>query len=225
MMYTGRTVAGVGTASATVLVPLYIAELSPPSIRGRLVGMYEINNQLSSVMGYWANYIVNENIPSDSPKQWRIALGMQMVPSALLILAALFILPESPRYLLMKGQNEKAGKTLQWIRNAPDCDEEVTRELSEMAYAIEIQDQVKKEQGEGKSAFARFTGLMKELSWKGNRNRMIIGIGLMIGQNATGINGVNFYTPYIFKSIGFDGTRVGLLASGMSPLPLLFSGN
>lgn len=186
MMYAGRMIAGFGTASATVLVPLYIAELSPPSIRGRLVGMYEIQNQLSSVMGYWANYIVNENVPSDSPKQWRIALGMQIVPSALLILAALFVLPESPRYLLMKGQKEKAGKILTWIRNAPEGDDEAKRELEEMSQAIEIQNLVKEEQGAGKSAFARFLGLVKELSWKGNRNRIIIGVGLMVGQNATG---------------------------------------
>lgn len=58
-------------------------------------------------------------------------------------------------------------------------------------------------------------GLVGELWWKGNRGRVLIGICLMIGQNFTGINGVNFYTPTIFKSIGFSGTKVVLLASGM----------
>jgi hypothetical protein len=57
--------------------------------------------------------------------------------------------------------------------------------------------------------------LWKELWWKGNRNRVVIGLCLMFGQNFTGIQGVNFYTPEIFKSIGFDGTKLVLLASGM----------
>lgn len=188
MMYAGRTVAGFGTASATVLVPLYIAELSPPAIRGRLVGIYEIQNQLSSVMGYWANYIVNENVPATSPKQWRIALGMQIVPSSLLVMAAIFILPESPRYLLTKGKKDQAVKTLNWIRNVPVGDPVVATELEEMCQAIEVQNAVKARQGAGRSAFQRFWGLLKELTWKGNRSRIIIGVGLMIGQNATGTN-------------------------------------
>ena len=57
-------------------------------------------------------------------------------------------------------------------------------------------------------------GLWKELWWKGNRRRVFIGLGLMMGQNLTGIQGVNFYTPTVFKAIGFDGTSVVLLASG-----------
>ncbi len=70
----------------------------------------------------------------------------------------------------------------------------------------------------GPSSKWKFWGLFKELWWKGNRNRMFIGIGLMIGQNMTGINGVKFYTRTIFRSIGFDGTRVLCLLL-LSPLP------
>lgn len=187
MMYTGRLIAGLGTGSITVIVPLYIAELSPPSIRGRLVGVYEIQNQLSSVMGYWVNYIVNESIPATSAKQWRVSLAMQIIPSSLLFLAALFVLPESPRYLLSKGETERASKVLAWVRDAPEDDVILMQELREISEAIEMQNAVKAEQGAGKNALGRFLGLFKELLWKGNRRRFAIGIGLMVGQNATGM--------------------------------------
>jgi hypothetical protein len=63
--------------------------------------------------------------------------------------------------------------------------------------------------------------LFRELWWKGNRERVVIGLGLMFGQNMTGIQGVNFYTPTIFESIGFGGTKVVLLASGSYPFLLV----
>jgi MFS family permease len=202
-MFAGRFFSGLGTGSATVVVPLvilllslilieltrtqYIAELAPPSIRGSLVGIYEINNQLSSLMGYWCNYIVNEYIPSTSSRQWQTPLAMQMVPSALLILAALFILPESPRLLVKKGNKLQARKNLAWVRKLSENHELVNREMEEIEEAIRMQDTppatvVHRHSG-GKM------GLVKELWWKGNRERVLIALGLMFGQNLTGIQG------------------------------------
>jgi MFS family permease len=228
-MYAGRLVSGIGTGGATVVVPLvtsssletllrlihlqYIAELAPPSIRGSLVGIYEINNQLSSLMGYWCNYIVNEYVPSTSSRQWQIPLAMQIVPSTLLILAAIFILPESPRLLVKKNKKLQARKNLAWTRKLSVEHELVNQEMEEIEEAIRMQDtppvSVVHRHSGGK------LGLFKELWWKGNRERVLIGLGLMFGQNLTGIQGLNFYTPTVFKSIGFDGTKVVLLASGM----------
>ncbi|TVY56075.1 putative quinate permease, partial [Lachnellula suecica] len=211
MMYAGRLITGLGAGSVTVIVPLYIAELSPPAIRGSLVGLYEINNQLASLLGYWCNYIVNQYIPATQTRQWQIPLAMQLVPSALLFLAALFILPESPRFLVMKGKTVKARKVLAFVRHLEVEHEYINAEMEEIQVAIRRQSQPLP----AHPASASRLGLFGELWWKGNRNRVLIGLGLMIGQNLTGINGVNFYTPVIFRSIGFDGTRVGLLASGM----------
>lgn len=135
---------------------------------------------------------------------------MQMVPSSLLLLAAIFILPESPRFLVKKGNKAKARKVLSYVRHLSVEHEYINHEMEEIEFAIEMQ-----ERPTARSSTGRF-GLLKELWWQGNRKRVIIGIGLMFGQNLTGIQGVNFYTPSIFKSIGFDGTRVVLLASGTS---------
>jgi MFS family permease len=168
----------------------YIAELAPPSIRGFLVGIYEINNQLSSLMGYWCNYIANEYLPATSRHQWQIPLAMQIVPSALLILAALFILPESPRLLIKQGRKPQARKNLAWVRKLDPSDEVVNREMEEIEEAIRMQDMppltVVHKHGGGK------LGLLKELWWKGNRERVLIALGLMVGQNLTGIQ-VGFF--------------------------------
>ncbi|KAF8428216.1 hypothetical protein EV426DRAFT_705122 [Tirmania nivea] len=106
-------------ASALVSVPLYLAEISPPSIRGFMIGLHEILNQLSGVTGFWVNY---GTLQFFGNKQWMIPLGMQMAPGALLFLACLILpesptrLPESPRFLVRKGMIEDAGKNLGCIR-------------------------------------------------------------------------------------------------------------
>lgn len=158
------------------------------------------------MMGYWCNYIVNSYIPASESRQWQIPLAMQMIPSILLFLVATFVLPESPRFLAQKGKDEQALKTLAFIRHLPAEHEDIQSELQGIQDAIE-------RQAITTAVSSRF-GLVRELWWKGNRNRVIIGVLLMFGQNLTGINAMNFYTPTIFKSIGFTGTEVVLLASG-----------
>jgi MFS family permease len=86
---------GVGLASG--IVPLYVAELSPPSIRGRLVGIYEISVQTGTCIGFWICYGVQRNMTSDS-NQWITPFAVQLIPGVLLIIGMLFV-PESPRYV------------------------------------------------------------------------------------------------------------------------------
>lgn len=151
---------------------------------------------------------------------------MQIVPSAGLVLAALFVLPESPRFLIKKGKVSKARGVLAYVRHLDAEHEYINGEMNEIEEAIQREETRELLPGQRPSKL----GLFRELWWKGNRNRVLIGLGLMFGQNLTGINGVNFYTPMIFKSIGFDGTKVVLLASGTVsrfilptfPSPLVF---
>ncbi len=192
----------------------YIAEISPPAIRGSLVCIYEINNQFSSLIGYWSNYIVNEYISGTERRQWQIPLAMQIVPSALLVIAAMTILPESPRFLVQHGRADKARKVLSMVRHLDGNDDYINMEMEEIEDAIRKQDE---------GGVGGVMGLWKELWWRGNRQRVIIGLCLMFGQNLTGIQGMNFYTPTVFKAIGFGGTKVVLLASGMFFFFFLFS--
>ena len=135
-------------------------------------------------MGYWCNFIVNEYVPSTATRQWQIPLAMQMIPSALLVLAALFILPESPRFLVKKGKVAQARKVLGYVRNLEIGHEYINAEMEE------IEDAIRRQESESPRGKPGKFGLVRELWWKGNKKRFLIGAGLMIGQNMTGINGI-----------------------------------
>ncbi|KAK8096088.1 hypothetical protein PG999_014110 [Apiospora kogelbergensis] len=100
MMFAGRAIGGVGVGAASMVVPLYIAEASPPRIRGRLVGTYEVFVSMGTMLGFWINYGLERNIPSTSA-QWIISFAVQLIPGCLLM-AGLFLIPESPRWLAEK---------------------------------------------------------------------------------------------------------------------------
>ncbi|KAF8245420.1 general substrate transporter [Wilcoxina mikolae CBS 423.85] len=205
MMYAGRFIGGLGVGSVSLLVPMYLSELSPPDIRGFLVGMWEIGGQIAAMIGFWANFAVLNTISSSSSGQWMVSLGIQLIPGGLLFLASIFVLPESPRFHVKKFQPEKALKTLTWLRHLPEDHEYIIEELRAM------QEQVDREHVQAPSKLR----MMRELFWRGNRNRLAIGVVLMLCQNLTGINAMNFYSPSIFRSIGFTGTSVSLFASGI----------
>ena len=80
-----------------MLVPLYIAEVSPPKIRGRLVGIYEIGVQLGTTIGFWINYGMQINV-KESTSQWMIPFAIQLIPGGILIIGMNF-LPDTPRYV------------------------------------------------------------------------------------------------------------------------------
>lgn len=84
-----------GVGAASMLVPLYISEIAPPSIRGRLVGIYEMGVQGGTMTGFWVNYGVSIHV-SPTSAQWRIPFAIQLIPGILLVIG-MFFLPESPR--------------------------------------------------------------------------------------------------------------------------------
>lgn len=131
LIYAGRGIAGFGIGSVSLLVPVYIAETSPPSIRGRLIGIFEILSQGGGMLGFWINYAVNRTISSEGMTQWVVPLGLQLLPG-LILLVGMFFCPESPRYYVKKDNIEQASKTLSWIRQLPEDDPYILRELEEI---------------------------------------------------------------------------------------------
>ncbi|KAH0613685.1 uncharacterized protein H6S33_005571 [Morchella sextelata] len=204
LMYAGRFIAGLGIGGTSLLIPLYLSEISPPSIRGLLVGMHEILNQISSCGGFWVNY---GTLPLSGSNQWRIPLAIQVVPGGLLFLAC-FIIPESPRFLIRKERFEEAGKVLGRIRNLPLEHEYLRREF------LSIKNQAAMEKIEGTEANANGKGLSR-IFGPGDLKRLGVGILMMVAQQCTGVNAMNYYSPSIFKSIGFGGTNVTLFATGI----------
>lgn len=121
--YAGRVIAGVGIGIATVIVPLYTAEMAPKSIRGQLGSMFQFFFTLGVMTSYWVDYGVSK-MPS-STKQWRIPVGLQLIPGGALCMGMLLV-KESTRWLAKKGRHDEAIASLIWVRGGetPEVHEE-----------------------------------------------------------------------------------------------------
>ncbi|CAN0059235.1 unnamed protein product, partial [Choristocarpus tenellus] len=102
----GRIVTGIGVGCGFVVAPVYIAEITPTSLRGRLTALTDISINVGIVLGYLVAFICAETLDTDSSR-WRAMLGISLFPP-FVILSSLAILPESPRWLLGKGKARKA---------------------------------------------------------------------------------------------------------------------
>jgi MFS family permease len=121
--YAGRVIAGVGIGIATVIVPLYTAEMAPKSIRGQLGSMFQFFFTLGVMTSYWVDYGVSK-MPS-STKQWRIPVGLQLIPGGVLCMGMLLV-KESTRWLAKTGRHDEAMASLIWVRggDSPEIHEE-----------------------------------------------------------------------------------------------------
>lgn len=172
-----RCMAGIGVGMASMLSPMYIAEISPAHLRGRMVAI----NQLTIVIGILITNLINYNLSDNGAQSWRWMFGLGAVPSGLFFLGALW-LPESPRWLVKAGKNDVAGIVLQKIGGTGFANES----LQKIRYSL---------QGDTKLSYA---AVFK----KGVFPVVMIGIVLAVFQQLCGINVVFNYTPKIFESIG-----------------------
>lgn len=173
-----RFCAGIGVGMASMLSPMYIAEISPAALRGRMVAI----NQLTVVIGILVTNLINYSLRESGPDAWRWMFGLGFVPSALFFAGALW-LPESPRWLVRAGQAERAKAILQKLGNA--------------GYAEKNLATIKSTLTGSDSA-----GGYKKLLSKGVFPAVLVGIGLAVFQQLCGINTVFNYAPKIFESIG-----------------------
>lgn len=200
----GRVLAGFGVGGASNMTPIYISEISPPAIRGRLVGIYELGWQVGGLVGFWINYGVNTTLPSNHA-QWLIPFAVQLIPAGLLLAGVVWI-PESPRWLLSKGRREEGLKVLCWFRQLERSDRYI---IEEVTYIDEDLARYNREVGTG--FWKPFLALKeRRIQW-----RFLLGCLLFVGQNASGINAINYYSPTVFKSIGIQGTNNTFLTTGI----------
>lgn len=178
VLVAGRLMVGVGVGVAAVAGPLYAAELAPASLRGRFVSGY----QLAITVGIFLAYLIDGWLSASSA--WRAMLGAAAVPGAALFIMAL-IAPESPRWLMMRHRPTDAAKELQKIQPAID----VAPRLAAIDAALQLD--------------------AKRSSWSDVfhsqwRRPLMVGIGLAIFQQITGINAIIYYANQIFASAGFE---------------------
>lgn len=136
-----------------------------------------------------------------------VPLVMQGLP-AVLLLGSMFFCNESPRWLARKDRWDEASRILSTVRQLPASHPYVAGELSEIQEQLEHERRLIGDAG--------FKDLMREM-WTipGNRKRALISVGLMICQQMTGTNAINYYAPQIFKNLGLNGTESGLFATGV----------
>ena len=204
-IYGGRVLAGFAIGGASNLVPIYISELAPPAVRGRLVGMYELGWQIGGLVGFWINYGVSETL-APSRRQWLIPFAVQLIPGGLLLFGSLWI-RESPRWLLSKGRRDEALRNLLWIRQLSATDVYIVEEVAAIDASIEAQVA-----GLGVGFWKPFEALFRSrrIAW-----RFILGSLLFLFQNASGINAINYYSPTIFKTLGLTKTNSTFFSTGI----------
>ena len=190
-----RLTGGLGVGMASVLAPLYISEVAPPNIRGRLVALYQLSIVIGILLAYFSNWallgfsqgnpvafgatgIFHRTLVSEV---WRGMFGSEMIPSGLFILM-LFFIPESPRWLVKNGQDDKGFHILSRISGSGTA----RAELAEIKATV---DHVK--------------GKISELLKPGLRLALIVGVGLSVFGQFTGVNIVVYYGPNILENAGF----------------------
>ena len=185
-----RIIGGVGVGAASISSPMYIAEISPARIRGRMVSV----NQFAIVTGflvvYFANYFIALQGDSVWNQQigWRWMFGSESLP-ALLLLIFLFFVPESPRWLTKQDRGDEALAILTRVDGAQYANKEL----------LEIKD-----------AIAHESGSIMQLFQPGMKIVLVIGIVLAVLQQVTGINVFLYFGTEIFKKMGSE-TNAALL--------------
>ncbi len=179
-----RILGGLGVGMAILVAPMYIAEIAPKKMRGKLVTFNQLNIVLGISVAYFSNYFFQQTI-ADPDLKWRVMLGVEAIP-ALLYLALLFLVPRSPRWLMQKGRDEEALGVLARING---------EDKSVIVYN-EIQSSLQEEEtSQDKAKWSDvFSSRMKTV--------LIIGFGIAFFQQITGINAIFYYAPMIFEMAG-----------------------
>ncbi|VAH23070.1 sugar transporter ERD6-like 4 [Triticum dicoccoides] len=191
-LYMGRLLEGFGVGVISYTVPVYIAEISPQNMRGALGSV----NQLSVTIGIVLAYILGMFVP------WRMLAVIGILPCTILI-PGLFFIPESPRWLAKMNKMEDFETSLQVLRG---FETDITSEVNDIKRAVTSAN---------KRAAIRF----QELNQKKFRMPLILGIGLLVLQQLSGINAILFYASSIFKAAGI--TNSDLATSGLGGIQVL----
>jgi sugar porter (SP) family MFS transporter len=188
-----RMLGGFGVGAALIIAPMYIAEIAPADVRGRMVSFNQLNIVVGISVAYFSNYLILNLGQSDfawtqslhlDEWNWRWMLGAEALP-AIVYFFALFSVPESPRWLAMRDRSAEALGILERVSGHTRAREDL----------IAVQEALDAEVEQEK-------GTIKELFLPAMRLVLTIGIAIAILQQITGINSVFFYAPMIFEQSG-----------------------
>ncbi|KAI0091157.1 general substrate transporter [Irpex rosettiformis] len=203
VFYFSRFFAGLGVGMVSALVPSYVSECVPKSIRGRCTGMIQLANNIGIMLSFWVNYSASLNFKPSDNMQWRMPLVIQLVPGTIFLVLMSFQ-PESPRWLVEHGKYEQAARSLAFGSGARPDDVSVQMTLKEIRADFEGKEQAPLYRQIYMMGESRVTAL-----------RCFIPSLVMFWQQATGTNAINYFSPTIFAGLGISGTTSGLFATGI----------
>ena len=200
-----RIIGGVGIGIVSIVSPIYISEVSPAKIRGTLVSLYQLAVTVGFLLAYLANWVIDAggdlavagNLWTNmwNAEMWRGMLGSETIP-ALLFFTIIFFIPESPKWLIVKGKLDKASSVLAKIYAS---DAEVKEEIQTTQTSLK---------GETKGAWA-------DLLKPGILIAVIAGSAIAILGQFMGVNAVLYYGPKIFSDAGFDNPMFSTVLVGV----------
>jgi major inositol transporter-like SP family MFS transporter len=206
ILVAGRIVLGLAVGGASTVVPVYLAELAPFEIRGSITG----RNELAIVVGQFAAFAVNAILNatlSHVEGLWRVMFGVCALPAIALFIGMLRM-PESPRWLIEKGREQEALAVLKTVRSED-------RALAEFAQVETVAEEEK--------AVGDQLGFKHLLATGWLRRIMLVGIGVSMTQQLTGINTIMYYGPRVLEQSGFT-TSQALAAATIFGLAAVVGG-
>ncbi|XP_034683521.1 sugar transporter ERD6-like 6 isoform X2 [Vitis riparia] len=187
-LYMGRLLEGFGVGVISYTVPVYIAEISPQNMRGGLGSVNQLSVTLGILLAYVLGLFVN----------WRVLAVLGILPCTILI-PGLFFIPESPRWLAKMGMTEDFEASLQVLRG---FDTDISVEVTEIKRSVA---------STGKRTTIQFSDLKRKRYWF----PLMVGIGLLMLQQLSGINGVLFYSSNIFEAAGISSSDIATVGLGV----------
>jgi len=187
VLIAGRIIVGLGIGLSSGTVPVYISEVAPADARGWTVSLFQLAITIGILFAYIVDYALSH------AQAWRWMFGLAVVPAAIFAIG-MYFLPESPRWLVRQGNVDRARTVLARIRGTSEVDTEMQ----------EIQQTL---------AQSPAQGTLHDLLSPTLRPALVVGIGLAIFQQVTGINTVIYYAPLIIQSAGVSSASGAILAT------------
>ena len=214
LLIIARMIGGFGVGAALIIAPMYIAEIAPAEVRGRMVSFNQLNIVIGISVAFFSNYVIltlgqSDLVWAESLRlgdwNWRWMLGVETLP-AILYFFALLAVPESPRWLAMRGREEEALRVLEKVSGP----EQAQSDLAVVRDSLSDETRNK-------------NASIKQLFQPAMKLTLTIGIAVAILQQITGINSVFFYAPMIFEQSGVGTDAAFMQAVMVGVVNLVFT--
>ncbi|KAL2162337.1 hypothetical protein VTH06DRAFT_7250 [Thermothelomyces fergusii] len=206
-IYAGRFIAGLGVGQTPVVGPVYIAEITPASIRGLCTCLFTGFVYIGIVLAYFTNYGCQVNMGETTAVRWLVPTSLHIIFSGLILILTLFQ-TESPRYLIMKDNYEQALETMARLRGLPPHHEYVAGEIAAIADAHREETEAARQTG--------WLGTLREAFLDpGNLYRVSLTIGAQILSQWSGAGSITIYAPDLFHLLGIADTNTNLLVTAV----------